>query len=208
MVREGERRRDCRPGSASFSQGRFSCRGNGLFQCCRGLSSCREGSPPDFRRKSRKSGASCGLHCRDAGRLFSLDTRKVLAALRRAFFYLGVCAGVFSSVAVVFARAGSWFRARFPGPFQFETRCVSDPAARCFAEKRCFQSGPGGVAAAPRVFPFQRRNALEQFQFEMLCISNHTACRFAEKAQFFRSLWAGRRCAAASRFTFFKVETL
>ncbi|HIX41317.1 MAG TPA: hypothetical protein H9857_11060 [Candidatus Desulfovibrio intestinigallinarum] len=50
--------------------------------------------------------------------------------------------------------------------------------------------------------------ALEHFQFEMLCISNHTACRFAEKARFFRSLWAGRRCAAASRFTFFKVETL
>ena len=29
-----------------------------------------------------------------------------------------------------------------------------------------------------------------------------------EKALFFRSLWAGRRCAAASRFIFFKVETL
>ena len=42
----------------------------------------------------------------------------------------------------------------------------------------------------------------------MLRISNHTACRFAEKARFFRSLWAGRRCAAASRFSFFKVETL
>ncbi|HIX41399.1 MAG TPA: hypothetical protein H9857_11480, partial [Candidatus Desulfovibrio intestinigallinarum] len=46
------------------------------------------------------------------------------------------------------------------------------------------------------------------FQFEMLCISNHTACRFAEKTRFFRSLWAGRRCAAASRFTFFKAKTL
>ncbi|WP_299395927.1 hypothetical protein, partial [uncultured Desulfovibrio sp.] len=44
--------------------------------------------------------------------------------------------------------------------------------------------------------------------FETLRVSNHTACRFAEKAQFFRSLWAGRRCAAASRFTFFKGETL
>ena len=58
-----------------------------------------------------------------------------------------------------------------------------------------------------------RRNAgdadmLEHCQFEMLCISNHTACRFAEKTRFFRSLWAGRRCAAASRFIFFKVETL
>ena len=49
---------------------------------------------------------------------------------------------------------------------------------------------------------------LEHFQFEMLRISNHTACRFAEKTRFFRSLWAGRRRAAASRFTFFKVETL
>ena len=42
----------------------------------------------------------------------------------------------------------------------------------------------------------------------MLRISNHTACRFAEKARFFRSFGAGRRCAAASRFTFFKGETL
>ena len=49
---------------------------------------------------------------------------------------------------------------------------------------------------------------IEQFQFETLCVSNHTACRFAEKTRFFRSLWAGRRCAAASRFTFFKGETL
>ena len=54
----------------------------------------------------------------------------------------------------------------------------------------------------------ERTVSLEQFQFEMLRISNHTACRFAEKAQFSRSLWAGRRCAAASRFIFFKVETL
>ena len=49
---------------------------------------------------------------------------------------------------------------------------------------------------------------LEQFQFETLRVSNHTAWRFAEKTRFFRSLWAGRRCAAASRFTFFKGETL
>ena len=34
------------------------------------------------------------------------------------------------------------------------------------------------------------------------------ACRFAEKTRFFRSLWAGRHCVAASRSTFFKVETL
>ena len=48
---------------------------------------------------------------------------------------------------------------------------------------------------------------LEQFQFETLCVLNHTACRFAGKTRFSRSLLAGRRCAAASRFTFFKVET-
>ena len=48
----------------------------------------------------------------------------------------------------------------------------------------------------------------EHFQFKTLRISNHTACRFAEKTRFFRSRWAGRRRAAASRFTFFKVETL
>ena len=56
--------------------------------------------------------------------------------------------------------------------------------------------------------PRFRLSPSEHFQFEMRSISNHTACRFAEKARFFRSLWAGRRCAAASRFIFFKVETL
>ncbi len=45
---------------------------------------------------------------------------------------------------------------------------------------------------------------LEPFQFETLCVSNHTACRSAEKALFFRSLMSWRRCAAASRFTFFQ----
>ena len=49
---------------------------------------------------------------------------------------------------------------------------------------------------------------LEHFQFETLCVSNHTACRFAEKTQFFRLLLARRRCAAASRFSSFKVEIL
>ena len=44
-----------------------------------------------------------------------------------------------------------------------------------------------------------RRRSLEQFQCETLRVSNHTACRFAEKTRFFRSLWAGRRCAARKR---------
>ena len=66
----------------------------------------------------------------------------------------------------------------------------------------------GGRSSCAQGAAASYQNRLEQFQFEMLCILNHTACRFAEKAQFFRLLWAGRRCAAASRFTFFKVETL
>ena len=45
---------------------------------------------------------------------------------------------------------------------------------------------------------------LEQFQFGTLRVSNHTACRFAKKTCFFRSLLAGRRCAAASRFHLFQ----
>ncbi|WP_300806907.1 hypothetical protein [uncultured Desulfovibrio sp.] len=60
------------------------------------------------------------------------------------------------------------------------------------------------------VFPRTLREKLrpEYFQFETPGVSNHTACRFAEKARFFRSLWAGRRCAAASRFAFFKGKTV
>lgn len=53
---------------------------------------------------------------------------------------------------------------------------------------------------------------LEHFQVEALYVSILTACRFAEKMLFFRSLPAGRRCAAVSRFTlrftFFKGERL
>ena len=56
--------------------------------------------------------------------------------------------------------------------------------------------------------PDQGVSTLEQFQFETLRVANHTACRFAEKTRFSRSLRAGRRCAAASHFIFFKVETL
>ena len=52
------------------------------------------------------------------------------------------------------------------------------------------------------------RSFLEHFKFELFRISNHTACRFAEKVWFFRSIRAGRRCAAASLFTIFKGETL
>ncbi|WP_300806622.1 hypothetical protein [uncultured Desulfovibrio sp.] len=60
-----------------------------------------------------------------------------------------------------------------------------------FTEKALFACGKKGFL-------------LERFQFETLCVSNHTACRFAEKARFFRSLRAGRRCAAASRFYLFQ----
>ena len=61
-----------------------------------------------------------------------------------------------------------------------------------------------------RLAPPTRRSpaGLEHFPFETRCVSNHTACRFVEKTRFFRLLWAGRSCAAASRFTFFKDKTL
>ena len=72
----------------------------------------------------------------------------------------------------------------------------------------CRISGAAAAFPAASVPGNTGRDILEQFQFETLRVSNHTACRFAEKARFFRSLWAGRRCAAASRFTFFKGEAL
>ena len=80
----------------------------------------------------------------------------------------------------------------------------------------CFAIQPRNPVRLFAVYPEQKQalcksleqEFLEHFQFEILRISNHTACRFAEKAQFFRSVLAGRRCAAASRFAFFKGETL
>ena len=49
----------------------------------------------------------------------------------------------------------------------------------------------------------------EYFQFETHCASNAYDLLFRGKTTlFFRSLRAGRRCAAASRFTFFKGKTL
>ena len=71
--------------------------------------------------------------------------------------------------------------------------------------KAGFRDRPG---SSPPPGNTLHRQLLEHFQFETLCVSNHTACRFAEKACFFHSLRAGRRCAAASRFTFFKSEML
>ena len=49
----------------------------------------------------------------------------------------------------------------------------------------------------------------EYFQFETHCASNAYDLLFRGKTTlFFRSLRAGRRCAAASRFTFYKGKTL
>ena len=49
---------------------------------------------------------------------------------------------------------------------------------------------------------------LEHFPFETLGVSNHTVWRFAEKTRFFRLVWTGRRCAAASQLAFFKGKLL
>ena len=47
---------------------------------------------------------------------------------------------------------------------------------------------------------------IEHFQFETLCVANHTVWRFAEKTRFFRSLWAGRRCASCLVFCLFQRQ--
>lgn len=46
----------------------------------------------------------------------------------------------------------------------------------------------------------------EHFPFETLYVPNHMGWRFSEKARFFRLFLAGRRSAAASRFSFSKVK--
>ncbi|WP_300807117.1 hypothetical protein [uncultured Desulfovibrio sp.] len=84
--------------------------------------------------------------------------------------------------------------------FAFQTENAPEGMKKGNAFKRHCLKGSAFIA--------RRISVLEHFQFEMPCISNHTACRCAEKATLFRSLWPGRHSAAASRFTFFKVETL
>ncbi len=64
------------------------------------------------------------------------------------------------------------------------------------------------VRSIPRTFGQPDMGVLEPFQFERRCVSSHTACRFAQTPRFFRSLLAGRCCAAASRFAFFNGKTL
>ena len=66
----------------------------------------------------------------------------------------------------------------------------------------------GDATSSEARAPKAHRSALEHFPFETLRVPNHTAWRFAEKTRFFRLVWAGRRCAAASHFAFFKGKML
>ena len=94
------------------------------------------------------------------------------------------------------------------------------------AKKNIFSATAGKETAPPASSPFpdmqpcpgdsrrSRRSpagpfnhVTRAFLFETLCVSNHTVCCF-EKTQFFRCIPAWRRCAAASRFPFFKDKTL
>ena len=66
-----------------------------------------------------------------------------------------------------------------------------------------------------RTFPFPPKHAthgltgpVEHFQFETLRVPNPAGWRFAEKTRSSRLAWAGRRCAATSRFPLFKGKTL
>lgn len=44
------------------------------------------------------------------------------------------------------------------------------------------------------------------FPFESRCVACPAPCRFAGKTHFFRSLWAGSRCATLSRFPFLQWQ--
>ena len=93
------------------------------------------------------------------------------------------------------------------GPSSPEKGHSGNPSLQAFILSQLFSDCPGACGKHSST-GIKIDAAREQFQFETLCVSNHTSCRFAEKMRFFRSLRAGRRCAAASRFTFLKVETL
>ena len=102
---------------------------------------------------------------------------------------------------------------------------MSPPHVSPFSKLKRFRRAPGEQDKSPgQAFEFKggrriprssarpllppQNRTIWHFQFEMLRISNHTACRFAEKTLFYRSLRAGRRCAAASRSALFKGKTL
>ena len=80
--------------------------------------------------------------------------------------------------------------------------------AEVFMEEMGFDTAQQPYAVVLHDDPQGQHIHIEHFQFETLCDSNHTAWRFAEKTRFFRSLLAGRRCAAASHFAFYKGKML
>ena len=81
---------------------------------------------------------------------------------------------------------------------------------RPFVRGRMRQTGRLSRRASDDGGPSSRGDGapLEHLPCETLCVSHHTAWRFAEKTRFFRSLWAGRRCAVTSHFAFFKGKML
>ena len=117
-----------------------------------------KGAPPIFGGRAEKAGPPAAFIAVMPGGFFSLDTRKDLAALRRAFFYLGVCAGVLSSVAVVFARAGRWFRRVFRSLFSSRRVAFQTLRPVTSRKKRVFSAHfwPGGAVPPPRVSPFSK----------------------------------------------------
>ena len=88
-----------------------------------------------------------------------------------------------------------WRCPRVAPPGRYPASCPAEPGL----------SSPS-LAACSDDPSRSRRKIQSIFNLKPLRVSNHTACRFAEKTRFFRSLWAGRRCAAASRSPFSKAK--
>ena len=104
---------------------------------------------------------------------------------------------------------------QYPGQRKDRRQQIAPAPQRAFLNKlkKCLNGASVALLVSWSCPPRSRTSRtatslLEHFQFETLCVSNHTAWRFAEKTRFFRSLLAGRRCAAASHFAFFKVKKL
>ena len=77
------------------------------------------------------------------------------------------------------------------------------PACRNLVQSGTAWYGSSGAGSGtPDVRDVRSSGRLEHFEFETFCTLNHTDGRFVQNTRFSRSVFAGRRCAAASRASF------